>query len=120
MDIIQVLSKKYSNYLWHVNDSYESLIWDDSNDIPKPTLSELETSWAEMNIEKPYEELRIIRNKLLSETDFMFTTDYSLPNDVKEKWVAYRQTLRDLPQTSSPKLDVNGILTNVTFPVKPV
>ena len=31
----------------------------------------------------------------------------------------YRQALRDLPKTSSPKLDENGELTNVTWPTKP-
>ena len=119
MDIIQVLSKKYSNYSWHIIDTYDTLRWDESNDIQKPTLNDLENSWSDMIVKKPYEKLRLIRNKLLSETDFMFTIDYNLPDDVREKWVVYRQTLRDLPQTSFPELDENGLLTNVTFPVKP-
>lgn len=33
--------------------------------------------------------------------------------------VNYSQALRDLPSTSSPELDVQGNLTNVTWPTKP-
>lgn len=119
MDIVEVLSNKYSQYIWHINDVYETLIWDESNDIPKPTLDDLEKAWTDMKTEKPYEKLRTIRNFLLSKTDYMFMSDYHLPIDIKEKWIAYRQALRDLPQTTVPSLDENGNLVNVTFPISP-
>lgn len=119
MDVVQVLCKKYSNYLWKINDNYESLEWNQENGIPKPTMEELHNAWIEMNSEKPYEKLRQKRNALLSETDFMFTTDYPMSPELKEKWSVYRQTLRDLPETSTPMLDENENLIHVIFPNKP-
>ena len=60
--------------------------------------------------------LRSDRNILLKETDWWASTDLEMTQEQKD----YRQALRDLPSnTSNPKIDENGQLTNVTWPIKP-
>tara|TARA_B100000780_G_C21057505_1_gene424928 strand:- start:322 stop:702 length:381 start_codon:yes stop_codon:yes gene_type:complete len=66
----------------------------------------------------PLQELRIERNKLLSKTDWTQSRDLTLDDD--DKWVSYRQSLRDLPcDCSGVEYDIDGNLTNVVFPEKP-
>ena len=67
-----------------------------------------------MNITDPLHYLRKERNRLLQETDWMANSDVTMTDD----WKTYRQALRDLPFTASPRME-NGVLTNVTWPTKP-
>jgi len=60
-------------------------------------------------------QLRLKRNRLLTESDWWASSDLVISNDRK----AYRQALRDLPSTANPSLDENGELTGVTFPTNP-
>ena len=64
---------------------------------------------------KPMADLRLERNSKLSETDWWAGSDLTMTS----AQTAYRQALRDLPSTSSPALDSDGILTGVTWPTKP-
>ena len=72
---------------------------------------------SELESAEPLRLLRIERNRLLQETDWTQNRDVILSND--SDWQTYRQSLRDLPSTSSPELDDNGQLSNVTWPTKP-
>ena len=72
---------------------------------------------SELESAEPLRLLRIERNRLLQETDWTQNRDVILSND--SDWQTYRQSLRDLPSTSSPELDEQGNLTNVTWPTKP-
>jgi hypothetical protein len=46
-----------------------------------------------------HNELRLYRNKALSETDKYMIADYPISNENKQIMLTYRQTLRDLPST---------------------
>ena len=61
--------------------------------------------------------LREERDRLLALTDWRASSDLTLST----AWKTYRQSLRDLPATASPKLDANGNLdmSSVTFPTEP-
>ena len=61
--------------------------------------------------------LRIERDKLLAACDWRASSDLTLA----DAWKTYRQSLRDLPASASPKLDADGNLdmTSVTFPTEP-
>ena len=61
--------------------------------------------------------LRIERNKRLAECDWMANSDVTMSS----AWKTYRQSLRDLPSSATPKLDSFGDLdlTSVTWPTKP-
>ena len=64
--------------------------------------------------------LRKQRNALLAESDWTQTADNALSSDKKTEWETYRQALRDLPSSASPKLSDYGLsISNVTFPTKP-
>tara|TARA_B100001123_G_C15342684_1_gene1035648 strand:+ start:803 stop:1156 length:354 start_codon:yes stop_codon:yes gene_type:complete len=82
-----------------------------------PTEEEIQTKLSEMINAEPMRLLREERNRRLTETDWTQYRDVTLSND--SDWQTYRQSLRDLPSTSSPKLDDNGQLSNVTWPTEP-
>jgi hypothetical protein len=67
------------------------------------------------------EKIRIYRNKLLTETDWIMTTDNTNSIQNIQEWINYRQTLRDLP--SNPPIFVwkNGELdiSQMTLPERP-
>ena len=96
--------------------------WRVTNDIIN--LSECPTNVTETQIiEKanelfalePMRLLRQERNRRIAETDWRFRSDLT----PSQEWIDYSQALRDLPSTSSPELDENGHLSNVTWPTKP-
>jgi len=65
-------------------------------------------------------ELRNVRNKMLSDSDWTVMPDSPLSDSKQAEWKTYRQALRDLPKGASPK--VKGIMlvsSSVTFPTKP-
>ena len=66
---------------------------------------------------EPMRLLRVERDRLLAETDWMANSDVTLASN----WKTYRQSLRDLPASASPKLSSDGSLdmSSVTFPAKP-
>ena len=82
------------------------------------------TTWKAVSDKKtelvnaePMRLLRVERNRLLAETDWMANSDVTLADN----WKTYRQALRDLPASAKPKLSSDGSLdmSSVTFPTKP-
>ena len=98
-------------------ETYSRLEWLDSTS--KPTESELNTKIAELDAAEPMRLLREQRNLLLYQTDW--TQNDDVPTETKTKWKTYRQQLRDLPATASPKLNSEYDLddTSVTWPTEP-
>ena len=78
------------------------------------TFDDVLTKKIELQNAEPMRLLREERNRKLIETDWMANSDVTMSDD----WKTYRQTLRDLPSTASPKIE-NGQLTNITWPTKP-
>ena len=72
---------------------------------------------AALEAAEPMRLLRVERDKLLAETDWMGNSDVTMASN----WKTYRQALRDLPAGASPKLASDGTLdmSSVTFPTKP-
>ena len=97
---------------------YDKIVWKDERTIP--TKAQIETKITELEAEEPVRILRLHRDRLLQETDWVSARSVDSGTPVSQEWVAYRQALRDLPVTAEPQLDENGNLTNVTWPVKPV
>ena len=108
----------YASCKWRVRNEeiYENFLWLDDN-TEKPTEEEINAKIQELQNEEPMRLLREERNRKLAETDWTQNRDVTLSND--SDWQTYRQSLRDLPSTASPELDVQGNLTNVTWPTKP-
>lgn len=64
--------------------------------------------------------LRANRNQLLIQSDWAVMPDSPLSDSKKDEWKTYRQALRDMTKTASPK--VSGAIldmSSVTFPTKP-
>ena len=103
-----------------VNNNYDSIVWEETNTEPKPTLEEVNNKLDELKLLLPMEKLREERDKKLFDTDYRIVADFPYPSEeVKQAWITYRQALRDLPANSTPSLDENGNLTNVTWPIPP-
>ena len=91
----------------------EIIAWYDTR--PQPTEEQIQAKIEELTAAEPLRLLREQRNQLLAETDWMANSDVTMT----EEWRVYRQALRDLPANSTPSLDENGQLTNITWPEKP-
>ena len=83
--------------------------------MTKYTVEEAEALWG-TNV-YPEMLLRKQRNLLLSETDWWILSDSGVTATAEQ--LAYRQALRDLPASSTPAVDDNNQLINVTWPDKP-
>ena len=103
-------------WTWQGTD-YSGLNWIDSS--TKPTESELDAEVTRLTNAEGMRLLRLERNTRLTACDWTQSRDLTLSNDAN--WKTYRQTLRDLPASASPKLDSNGNLdlTSVTWPTEP-
>tara|TARA_B100000963_G_C22444487_1_gene588198 strand:+ start:458 stop:877 length:420 start_codon:yes stop_codon:yes gene_type:complete len=102
-DIIQLLSND-----WDMNENdYDTLNWHSINVKNKPTKEELDEKINYYNNIKPLEVLREKRNELLDKTDKYMISDFAYPSEqVKQNWITYRQELRDLPENSSPQINI--------------
>ena len=66
------------------------------------------------------EELRLVRNRLLSESDWTVMPDSPLSDSKQIEWKTYRQALRDITKTANPKIsELRLDLSSVTFPKEP-
>jgi hypothetical protein len=120
-DISHAIEKLYPNSEYILTgDTYESLQWL-STSISKPSKQELEECIQLLNNEEPMRLLRIERNKRLSECDWITLRSYSQNIAVPIEWQEYMQSLRDLPNHSTPMLDSKGQLdmNSVAWPIKP-
>ena len=103
-----------SKWNW-VDSDYADLNWISSD--TKPTEAEIDAEVTRLNNAEPMRLLRVERDKLLAACDWRASSDLTLA----DAWKTYRQSLRDLPASASPKLDSDGNLdlTSVTFPTEP-
>ena len=86
----------------------------DADDPRIPTWEQVHAKFVELQAVEPMKHLRVERNRRLAVTDWMANKDVTLP----AAWKTYRQALRDLPSTATPKIE-NGNLINLTWPEEP-
>ena len=97
-------------------DDISGLEWIDTKQT-QPTETEINSKIAELDNAEPMRLLRIERDIRIAKTDWRASSDLTLSN----AWKTYRQALRDLPASASPKLnsDYELDLTSVTWPTEP-
>ena len=97
-------------------DDISGLTWLDSSQT-KPTETEINSKISELDNAEPMRLLRVERDAKLAACDWRASSDLTLA----DAWKTYRQALRDLPASASPKLDSNYELdlTSVTWPTEP-
>ena len=96
-------------------EDYSGLTWLSSEQ--QPTKTEIADKIAELDAAEPIRLLRIERDRRIKLTDWRASSDLTLA----DAWKTYRQALRDLPATATPKLnsDYQLDLTSVTWPTEP-
>ena len=62
--------------------------------------------WNDASATRKLAEIRKIRNRRLSETDYMALNDYTMPDYIK----TWRQTLRDLPANNTTESEYDALL----------
>ena len=113
---IEALSSLKPNTEWTwTGTEYSGLNWLDSS--TKPTESEIDAEVTRLTNAEPMRLLRVERDRRLTACDWRASSDLTLSS----AWKTYRQSLRDLPASASPKLDSDGNLdmSSVTFPTEP-
>ena len=117
-DIPSALQKLTPGAEWVLRGGeYSGLEWHNGHGYEKPTAAEITAKITELDAEEPMRLLRVERDRLIAETDWWVLPDRTPTSEQ----LAYRQALRDLPDTSSPVLDPTtriGI-SGVSWPVKP-
>ena len=95
---------------------YSGLEWLDESQT-KPTESVVTAKVTELNNDAPARLLRVERDKRLAACDWRASSDLT----ISDAWKTYRQALRDLPASSTPKLNSSYELdlTSVTWPTEP-
>ena len=95
---------------------YSGLEWVDKIQTA-PTETEINNKIAELDAAEPMRLLRIERDTRITKTDWRVLPDQSPTDD----WINYRQALRDLPASATPKLDSNYELdfSSFTWPTEP-
>ena len=97
-------------------DDYSALKWLDSK-YTQPTETEVNSKISELDNAEAMRLLRIERDIRIAKTDWRASSDLTL----SDAWKTYRQALRDLPASATPKLNssYNLDLTSVTWPTEP-
>ena len=97
-------------------DDISGLEWIDTKQT-QPTETEINSKIAELDNAEPMRLLRIERDIRIAKTDWRASSDLTL----SDAWKTYRQALRDLPASASPKLnsDYELDLTSVSWPTEP-
>ena len=121
-DIVNALEALKPGAIWTLphnptaTNDYERLVWQDESQT-KPTEDEVNTKVTELVNAYPMKLLREERDRRLKETDWRASSDLI----ILEAWKSYRQSLRDLPALSTPKLDSNDNLdlTSIEWPTLP-
>ena len=116
-DITHALQSLKPGARWVLRgEDYTGLEWLDSKQT-QPTKTEVIDKVAELDAAEPMRLLRIERDKKIAQTDWRVLPDQTPSDD----WINYRQALRDLPASATPKLnsDYELDLTSVTWPTEP-
>ena len=116
-DITSALSALKPGAEWVLRGTeYSGLEWLDSSQT-KPTETEINSKISSLDSAEPMRLLRIERDTRIAKTDWRASSDLTLA----DAWKTYRQALRDLPASATPKLNSNYELdlTSVTWPTEP-
>ena len=117
-DIISALLSLKPGAKWTLSGTeYSGLKWMDSGQ--QPTEQEVKAKLIELDAAEPMRLLRIERDRKIALTDWRVLPDQTPSDD----WINYRQALRDLPASASPKLDPESEyeldLTSIKWPTEP-
>ena len=76
------------------------------------TWTQIEVEVEKLKVDIPLQEVRIERNHLLTDTDWVVARASETGTDIPDDWKTYRQALRDITKTATSPDDV-------VWPTKP-
>ena len=86
---------------WTLNgEDYTGLTWLDTKQT-QPTETEVNSKISELDNAEAMRLLRIERDTRIAKTDWRASSDLT----IVDAWKTYRQALRDLPASATPKLN---------------
>ena len=91
-------------------DTYEDVVWLDER--AKPSKSVWQAEFDTLVATIPLNEVRVVRNQKLAETDWVVTMHKELGTNIPAAMKTYRQALRDITDSATS-------LDDVTWPEKP-
>ena len=110
LDCVIQIVKETCEEGWSCGETWESIRLPEGYE--KPPKEEFEAKLQVLVKALTWKNLREERSRRLAEVDWVFSTDYQIPDDKRVVWIAYRQGLRDLPsKTEDP--------TKPVWPTKP-
>lgn len=109
--VVDVLNIHYSG-LWSICEDIDNITWKDGHETTDQERKDITAKLNELLAEWPKNELRIVRDSLLKETDWVTLRAYSQGVAVPAEWAAYQQALRDITNTYTS-------LDDVVWPTKP-
>jgi len=121
MEYSNIISILCPNSIFTITkNNYSTLVWATTNTYTKPSENEIITKEVSLTYNFAYSELRYERNKLLSDSDRYSLPDYPHLNDtIKNQWLAYRISLRDIT-SQTPTVNIyTGEITNIIWPTPP-
>ena len=80
--------------------------------LTEPTADEITAKYDELVAAQPLNEVRVVRNQKLTETDWLVTMHKEKGTNIPTAWKTYRQALRDITDSATS-------LDDVTWPEKP-
>ena len=125
-DIVDALVALKPGAIWTLpnnptaTNDYERLVWQDESQT-KPTEDEVNAKVTELVNAYPMKLLRDNRDRLILQTDWRIVMAKETGTNIPAAWKTYSQALRDLPASSTPKLnsDDNLDMSSVTWPTPP-
>ena len=120
-DIVDAIVALKPGAEWNLRgDDYSGLEWLDKSQT-KPTEDEVNTKVTELVNAYPMKLLREERDRLIRQSDWRIVKAKETSTNIPAAWKTYRQALRDLPASSTPKLDSDDNLdmSSVTWPTPP-
>lgn len=95
MDITKIIAKRYPDAEWILEgDDYSGLTWL-SEDIPKPTIEELQLHWEDVQIEVATEAIRNQRLAAYREESDPIFFDYQRGEATEDEWLDAIQDIKD-------------------------
>ena len=117
----QALNALRPNSAFGCGETYDSIEWYSTNSETKPTEDEVNAKITELKNAEPMRLLREERNRRIATSDWRIVKAKETSTNIPAAWKTYRQALRDLPASSTPKLnsDDNLDMSSVTWPTPP-
>ena len=108
----EALKALIPNAEFRIGKNYSEITWYPQNTEDCPSEAVLQAKIDEVVASESMRRLRVERDRLLTETDWVAARAFETGATISDEWKTYRQQLRDITKTATS-------LDDVTWPTKP-